>query len=182
MPADYQWTPLGVRMRAVSRTPGELNWLFIPGGPGYGSESLAGLVDIAEVPGTSWLVDLPGDGSNTDAPGAPRDPYFLWPQVLLEAVAAVPNPVYVGHSTGDEYLLSVPELGTPSPRPGPHQHGPRRRLDSGTTRPQHRIPAPGALRSGEELVALVGSVAVLGHHLLEERGDSSLPALRTHWP
>ena len=47
---------------------------------------------------------------NVAAPGAPADPYPLWPQVLLEAVNAVPHPVAVGHSTGGEYLLSVPGL------------------------------------------------------------------------
>ena len=65
------WTPLGVRLRAHRRRKGECNWLFLPGGPGIGSESLTQLVDAADVPGTSWLVDLPGDGSNTNAPGAP---------------------------------------------------------------------------------------------------------------
>ena len=109
-PPDRYWTTHGVRLRRARRTPGPWNWLFFPGGPGIGSESLQELVDVAECPGTSWLVDLPGDGSNVAAPGAPADPYPLWPQVLLEAVDAVPHPVAVGHSTGGEYLLSVPGL------------------------------------------------------------------------
>ncbi|VTU41435.1 Alpha/beta hydrolase family protein (plasmid) [Variovorax sp. PBS-H4] len=110
MPDECRWTTLGVRMRQVRRRPGELNWLFFPGGPGLGSESLTELVETVDVPGTSWLVDLPGDGSNVGAPGAPRNPYSLWPQVLLEAVAAVPQPVCVGHAAGGEHLLSVSEL------------------------------------------------------------------------
>jgi len=105
-------TPFGVRLTPRTQQPGPLNWLFLPGGPGIGSESLRELVDSAELPGTTWLVDLPGDGSNTDAPGAPGDPYTIWPQVLLEAVDEVPNPVYVGHSTGGMYLLSTPQLET----------------------------------------------------------------------
>jgi pimeloyl-ACP methyl ester carboxylesterase len=103
-------TPSGVRLRAHGRREGDLNWLFLPGGPGIGSESLLELVDVIEVPGTSWLVDLPGDGSNRAAPGAPEDPYSLWPQVLLEAAEAVDRPVFVGHSTGGMYLLSTPAL------------------------------------------------------------------------
>ena len=103
-------TTHGVRLLRARRTPGPWNWLFFPGGPGIGAESLRELVDTAECPGTSWLVDLPGDGSNVAAPGAPADPYPLWPHVLLEAVDAVPHPVAVGHSTGGEYLLSVPGL------------------------------------------------------------------------
>lgn len=107
---DECFTPLGVRLRLRVQTPGGLNWLFLPGGPGLGSESLAGLVDELQLPGTSWLVDLPGDGSNRQPPGAPDDPYTLWPHVFLEAVGMVPNPVAIGHSTGGEYLLSIPEL------------------------------------------------------------------------
>lgn len=104
------WTASGVRLRAARSGPGELNWLFLPGGPGIGSESLAGLVDAIDVPGTCWLVDLPGDGSNVDAPGANADPFSAWPQVLIEAAQAVSNPIYVGHSTGGMYLLSTPAL------------------------------------------------------------------------
>jgi pimeloyl-ACP methyl ester carboxylesterase len=104
------FTESGVRLTERSRRAGDLNWLFLPGGPGIGSESLAGLVDLLELPGTSWLVDLPGDGSNTDGPGIPDDPFRHWPQVLVEAAATVPNPVFVGHSTGGMYLLSTPEL------------------------------------------------------------------------
>jgi pimeloyl-ACP methyl ester carboxylesterase len=104
------WTPLGVRLRRARRNPGHRNWLFFPGGPGIGAESLHELVLATDCPGTSWLVDLPGDGSNVAAPGAPAYPYRLWPDVLVEAVDAVPHPVAVGHSTGGEYLLSVPAL------------------------------------------------------------------------
>lgn len=97
-------------MRMRARRSGDLNWLFLPGGPGIGSESLDDLVDAIRVPGTSWMVDLPGDGSNRDAPGAPEDPFSVWPDVLIEAARNVKNPVFVGHSTGGMYLLSVPGL------------------------------------------------------------------------
>jgi len=112
MSTETFWTPSGVRLRRRTQRPGPLNWLFLPGGAGIGSESLHELVDCADLPGTTWMVDLPGDGSNTDAPGAPADPYTVWPQVLLEAADAVPNAIYVGHSTGGMYLLSTPELET----------------------------------------------------------------------
>ncbi|WP_204802695.1 alpha/beta fold hydrolase [Mycobacterium riyadhense] len=105
-----RWTRSGVRLRRLVNRAGDLNWLFLPGGPGIGSESLHELVHAVDVPGNLWTVDLPGDGSNVDAPGAPEDPYSLWPQVLLEAAHAVAHPVYVGHSTGGEYLLSTPAL------------------------------------------------------------------------
>lgn len=104
------FTPSGVRLRKCTQHPGHHNWLFFPGGPGIGSESLLELVDALQVPGTSWLVDLPGDGSNTALPPTPGGHYHNWPQVLLEAVHALPQCICVGHSTGGMYLLSVPEL------------------------------------------------------------------------
>ena len=107
---DVYWTRSGVRLRKRFSHAGDLNWLFLPGGPGIRSESLHELVDTVDVPGNLWLVDLPGDGSNVKAPGAPADPYSLWPRVVLEAAHSVAHPVYVGHSTGGEYLLSTPAL------------------------------------------------------------------------
>ncbi|MGI5450055.1 alpha/beta fold hydrolase [Streptomyces sp. CA-243310] len=104
------WTPSGVRLRRASHRPGRWNWLFVPGGPGLGSESLLGLVRAAEVPGTAWLLDLPGDGSNRGLPAVPRDPYARWPDVLVEAAEALSDVVVVGHSTGGMFLLSVPAL------------------------------------------------------------------------
>ncbi len=101
-------TPSGVRLRLWAQRPGAFDWLFVPGGPGLGSESLAGLVDVVAVPGRSWLVDLPGDGSNRDGVGV--DPYERWPDVLAEAVDDFAAPVMVGHSTGGMYALSVSEL------------------------------------------------------------------------
>jgi len=104
------YTASGVRLRRRVQRTGDLNWLFLPGGPGIGSDSLHELMDALDVPGALWGVDLPGDGSNVAAPGAPADPYSIWPGVLVEAARALPNPVFIGHSTGGMYLLSCPEL------------------------------------------------------------------------
>ncbi len=104
-PAEFV-TKSKVRLRQRGQNPGVLNWLFLPGGPGIGAESLEELVQAADLPGRSWLVDLPGDGSNL----VEGDPFRQWPRVLLEAAQALPDPVFVGHSTGAMYLLSVPEL------------------------------------------------------------------------
>ena len=98
----------GVRLRQHSRRAGKLNWLLLPGGPGIGSESLRELADALAVPGTIWLVDLPGDGSNRELPGG--DPFARWPQVVVEAARLLPDVVFVGHSTGGMYLLATPEL------------------------------------------------------------------------
>ena len=58
------YTASKVRLRLRHQNPGPLNWLFVPGGPGIGADSLEELVGAANLPGRSWLVDLPGDGSN----------------------------------------------------------------------------------------------------------------------
>ncbi|MFF9155212.1 alpha/beta fold hydrolase [Streptomyces sp. NPDC014846] len=105
-----RWTRSGVRLRRVSRGEERWNWLFVPGGPGLGSESVRGLACTADVPGSVWLVDLPGDGSNRGVPQVPSRMYDLWPGVLAEAVEAFDDVIVVGHSTGGMFLLSVPEL------------------------------------------------------------------------
>ena len=107
---DLHFTPSGVRLRRHSALPGDLDWLLLPGGPGIGSESLAELAEALGVPGTIWLVDLPGDGSNRTPPGAPADPFSVWPHAIVEAAQAVPNAVMAGHSTGGMYLLATPGL------------------------------------------------------------------------
>ena len=108
--ADTRFTPSGVRLRLHSSRAGDLNWLLLPGGPGIGSESLQELAEAMTVPGAIWFVDLPGDGSNRSPPGAPADPFSVWPSAVAEAARAVPNPVFAGHSTGGMYLLDTPEL------------------------------------------------------------------------
>ncbi len=110
MTADLLFTPSGVRLRRRRRRPGPLNWLFLPGGPGIGSESLHELADALDAPGDIWMVDLPGDGSNRAPPGAGPDPFAAWPGVVVEAARALPNVVFAGHSTGGMYLLATPGL------------------------------------------------------------------------
>lgn len=94
----------------MASKPGPWNWLFLPGGPGLGAETLSDLARAADVEGTAWLVDLPGDGSNREPTGAGSDPYAQWPKVLAEAAEALDSVVLVGHSTGGMFALSVPEL------------------------------------------------------------------------
>ncbi|WP_202511921.1 alpha/beta hydrolase [Streptomyces sp. SID3343] len=104
-----RWTRSGVRLRLAASGAERWNWLFVPGGPGLGSQSLESLVEVVRVPGSAWLVDLPGDGSNRDLPNV-SDPYAHWPDVLVEAAQALDDVVMVGHSTGGMFMLSVPEL------------------------------------------------------------------------
>jgi pimeloyl-ACP methyl ester carboxylesterase len=84
------------------------NWLFLPGGPGLGSESLSWLTKILKLPGAIWHLDLPGDGSNI----TPDDEKYFsrWSDALLEAVSSLNNVILVAHSTGGMYALATPRL------------------------------------------------------------------------
>jgi pimeloyl-ACP methyl ester carboxylesterase len=85
-----------------------LNWLFLPGGPGLGSESLLSLLNILTLPGNLWLLDLPGDGSNTTSNNS--ESFSYWAAALIEAIKEFEHVILVAHSTGGMYALSLPEL------------------------------------------------------------------------
>ena len=103
------WTPSGARLQWVySSEEGDLNWLFLPGGPGLGSESLLPLLRILELPGNLWRLDLPGDGSNTTSNNSLS--FSHWSSALIEAVNEFDPVILVAHSTGGMYALSLPEL------------------------------------------------------------------------
>jgi len=105
----YLWTNLRARLQLIhSTTGGNYNWLFLPGGPGLGSESLRTLTKILKLPGTIWHLDLPGDGSNQ----TPDDEKYFsrWSEALLEAVSSLNNVILVAHSTGGMYALASPKI------------------------------------------------------------------------
>lgn len=103
------WTRSGARLQLVrTSSHGRFHWLFLPGGPGLGSESLLPLLEILELPGNTWRLDLPGDGSNTMQDN--KEGFSHWSEALVEAVSALENVVLVGHSRGGMFALSIPEL------------------------------------------------------------------------
>lgn len=102
---EYLWTKSGARLQLMRSSGGKLlNWLFLPGGPGLGSESLFPLLDILELPGNTWRLDLPGDGSNTGKS------ISQWSEALMEATGDLSNVILVGHSTGGMFALATPGL------------------------------------------------------------------------
>src|SRR5688572_9025224 len=107
--SKYLWTSLKSRLQYISSSKGEpFNWLFLPGGPGLGSESLAGLTTLLQLPGTVWHLDLPGDGSNTTSDDSH---YFSsWSEALVEAVKSLDKVILVAHSTGGMYALATAKL------------------------------------------------------------------------
>lgn len=86
-----------------------LDWLFLPGGPGLGSESLLGLIQLLDFPGNYWCMDLPGDGSNRYADN--KQAFSAWPKALTEATSHFKQTILVAHSTGGMQALYTPELG-----------------------------------------------------------------------
>ena len=107
--SQYLWTKLRARLQFIGSTHGaNYNWLFLPGGPGLGSESLSTLTKNLKLPGTIWHLDLPGDGSNN----TPNDEHHFarWSDALLEAVSTLKNVILVAHSTGGMYALATPKL------------------------------------------------------------------------
>jgi pimeloyl-ACP methyl ester carboxylesterase len=109
MPKNYLWTKLKARLQLIRTTPSaNFNWMFLAGGPGLGSESLAPLTQILNLPGAMWNIDLPGDGSNLTSDDCH---YFSkWSEALTESVNALDNVILVTHSTGGMYALATPEL------------------------------------------------------------------------
>lgn len=93
------------RLHFIKKAPGpDYNWLFLPGGPGLGSESLNELIALLKPPGSVWQLDLPGDGSNTTGD------FAHWSNALIEAVSALPHVILVAHSSGGMFALATPEL------------------------------------------------------------------------
>lgn len=97
------------RLRLVSTNEiSAFNWIFLPGGPGLGSESLNELIALLSYPGNRWQLDLPGDGSNrTDND---TEAFSHWQEALIEAVSALPNVILVAHSSGGMFALATPVL------------------------------------------------------------------------
>ncbi len=109
MKRKFLWNKQGLRLEWIKAGPGKpLNWLFCPGGPGLGSESLSDLTQGLDLPGTIWHLDYPGDGSNTFDNNV--EAFRAWPAALQEVVETLGNVILVAHSTGGMFILSLPVL------------------------------------------------------------------------
>jgi pimeloyl-ACP methyl ester carboxylesterase len=105
----YLWTASKARLLYLgAKKPGIYNWLFLPGGPGLGSESLINLASGITVPGMIWMLDPPGDGSNITTNNAVS--FSKWSEALVEAVSTLDHVILVTHSTGGMYALATPAL------------------------------------------------------------------------
>jgi len=109
MKKSYLWTALKSRLHLVNNQGGSAcHWVFLPGGPGLGSESLSKLTELLQLPGSLWHLDLPGDGSNITTNNAEH--FSHWSEALVEAVQTFDKVILVAHSTGGMYALATPAL------------------------------------------------------------------------
>jgi len=106
---QYLWTLHGGRLQYQSAWKNsEINWLFLPGGPGLGSEALTDLTELLKdkISGVIWHFDLPNDGSNILA----DKPISNWRSSLIQAITAFEKVILVAHSTPGMYVQTMPEL------------------------------------------------------------------------
>jgi pimeloyl-ACP methyl ester carboxylesterase len=102
-------TPSKARLKQISANNNKnYHWLFLPGGPGLGSESLSNLTEILELPGTVWHVDFPGDGSNITEDDTTN--FANWSKALIEATSEFDHVILVAHSSGGMFALATPEI------------------------------------------------------------------------
>jgi pimeloyl-ACP methyl ester carboxylesterase len=103
------WTKSKARLNRLHQDNNtKYNWLFLPGGPGLGSESLHNLTEILSLPGNIWFLDLPGDGSNNTEDD--EKSFSNWSNALIEATNELDNVILVAHSSGGMFALATPEL------------------------------------------------------------------------
>jgi pimeloyl-ACP methyl ester carboxylesterase len=106
---QYLWTLDGGRLQFQSSHKNcAINWLFIPGGPGLGSEVLADLTQLLknQIPGAIWHFDLPNDGSNI----LKDQSICNWYTAIMQAVSSLENVILVAHSTSAMFVQTMPEL------------------------------------------------------------------------
>ncbi len=95
------------RLKKVKEDNIKVNWLFLPGGPGMGSEYLNQLVTNLDLPGTLIIGDFPGDGSNRNLD---EINYEYWKSGLIEVLNTLTPCILVTHSFSGMFALTVPEL------------------------------------------------------------------------
>jgi pimeloyl-ACP methyl ester carboxylesterase len=100
-----KYTEYGFRINQVSEGSG-YNWLFFPGGPGLGSEYLSEFCKNLNLPGNTFLIDFPMDGTNKKGKLDIND----WKEGLLDLVKSYANPIIVTHSFSGMFVLNIPEI------------------------------------------------------------------------
>lgn len=99
------FTNYGYRLNQI-KEGSDLNWLFLPGGPGLGSEYLADFCNNLTVQGTITLIDFPKDGNNCEG----ELDFRVWKKGLISLLKSFNKPILVTHSFSGMFALDVPEI------------------------------------------------------------------------
>lgn len=99
------FTTYGYKINLIDSGDG-FNWLFLPGGPGLGSEYLEDFCAKLDLPGSKYLVDFPMDGSNTEG----KLDILHWKNGLIDLCKKFGNVILVTHSFSGMFVLSIPEI------------------------------------------------------------------------
>jgi pimeloyl-ACP methyl ester carboxylesterase len=105
MDTKMHYTKQGYRINLISKNPG-YNWLFLPGGPGLGSEYLIEFCNNLKLPGNISLLDFPRDGTNTQGELGIKN----WKEGLIDLLKTYSHPILVTHSFSGMLILSMPEI------------------------------------------------------------------------
>ena len=95
----------GYRINQIKEGSG-YNWLFLPGGPGLGSEYLIEFCKKLNLPGNILLLDFPKDGTNTNGELGIK----FWQDGLISLLKTYNNPILITHSFGGMFSLNMPEI------------------------------------------------------------------------
>jgi pimeloyl-ACP methyl ester carboxylesterase len=98
-------TRYGYRLQQLSKGTG-LNWFFLPAGPGLGSEYLTELCHHLDLPGSTFLVDFPRDGTNIHG----NLDVQVWQEGLLDLVSSYSDVILVTHSFAGMVVLNLPHI------------------------------------------------------------------------
>lgn len=107
---NYLWDKNSVRyqlINSVTNSSLAYNWLFLPGGPGADSSYLFDIGKELKLPGNTWLIDLPNNGSNQVSEAYD---FEWWFDLFLPTIKRFQNPILVGQSFGGMFPLLFPEL------------------------------------------------------------------------
>ncbi len=99
------YTKYGYRIEPLAQGDG-YNWLFLPGGPGLGSEYLREFCQSLDLPGSVLLLDFPRDGTNTQGELGIK----YWQDGLIDLLKDYVDPILVTHSFSGMFALNLPEL------------------------------------------------------------------------
>ncbi|KGP63115.1 hydrolase [Legionella norrlandica] len=99
------FTDYGYRLNQIQEGS-EKNWLFLPGGPGLGSEYLTHFCSNLAIQGTVILVDFPKDGTNKEG----QLDFTFWQKGLIALLQSFNNPILVTHSFSGMFAMNLPEI------------------------------------------------------------------------